>query len=214
MLIPIFKAFVLTAGTAVLLSTTACTVQDKKSGGEDTVRIRTLVGGLDVHTNDVHPADVGLPVYPGAVLAPTNGKDNDKSADVDMSFVGWRLRVRVLNYQSSDAQDKVAAFYQKALGSYGDVLTCQGNKAVGTLVRTRDGLTCSDDHNYNVNIDVESNKGHDSVKEITAQSNAGDLELRAGSPNNQHIVAFTSPAGAGTRFALINVELPHGHETN
>jgi hypothetical protein len=214
MKIPMFQAFVLTAGTAVLLSTTACVVQDKKSSGEDTVRIHTPVGGLDVHTNDVHPADVGLPVYPGAVLAATSGNDKDKSADVAMSFAGWRLHVRVLNYQSSDAQDKVVVFYQKALGHYGDVLTCQGNKAVGTPVKTRDGLTCSDDHHYNINIDVESSKGHDSVKEITAQSNAEDLELRAGSPSNQHIVAFTSPAGAGTRFALINVELPHGHETN
>lgn len=214
MLIPIIKAFVLTAGTAVLLSTTACTVQDKKSGGEDTVRIHTPVGGLDVHTNNMHPSDVGLPVYPGAVLAPTSGNDNDKSADVDMNFVGWRLRVRVLNYQSGDAQDKVVAFYQKALGSYGDVLTCQGNKAVGAPAKTRDGLTCSSDYNYNVNIDVESSKGHDTIKQVTAQSPAGDWELRAGSPNNQHIVAFTSPAGAGTRFALINVELPHGHETN
>lgn len=205
------QVFVLAAVLCMALASTGCTVQDKKSGNEENVRIHTPVGGLDVRTNSAHPVDVGLPVYPGAVPAPANGDDKNKSADVSMGFADWRLHVRVSEYQSSDAQDKVVDYYRKALGRYGDVLTCQDKKAIGTPAKTQDGLTCSNDHRYDVHISVDSNNNHTTV---TAQSRSGDLELRAGSPDHQRIVAFAPPAGVGTRFTLINLELPHGHGTD
>ena len=72
-------------------------------------------------------------------------KDNDKSADVHMGFGEWELRVKAVNYATPDSQDKVQAFYKKALGRYGDVISCQGNQAVGTPASTPEGLTCEDE---------------------------------------------------------------------
>ena len=206
-----FKPIVLVAVTAILLATTACVVQDKKNGGEDSVRIHTPVGGLNVHTNDVRPADVGLPVYPGATLVATDSH-NDKSADIDMSFGDWHLRVKVIGYVSTDPQDKVAAYYKKALQRYGDVLTCQNNKPVGTPEKTSAGLTCTNDARYNIDLDVNTKTG--SAKVNTPRLSSGGFELRAGSPSEQHIVAFDATSGVGSKFALINVELPHKQETN
>ena len=53
--------------------------------------------------------------------------------------------MRSVSYGTPDNQDQVMAFYKKALGRYGDVITCQGNTAVGTPVATSEGLTCADD---------------------------------------------------------------------
>lgn len=207
-----WKSMAFVAASAVLLATTACVVQDKKNGNGDNVRIHTPVGGMEVHTNDVHPADVGLPVYPGATLAPTDKHDNDKSADIDMSFGEWHLRVKVIGYTSADPQDKVAAYYKKALQRYGDVLTCQNNKPVGTPDKTSAGLTCTNDARYNIDLDV--NTKDDSANVKTPQLASGGFELRAGSPAEQHIVAFSTVSGTGSKFALVNVELPHKQETN
>jgi hypothetical protein len=42
-------------------------------------------------------------------------------------------------------QEQVTAFYKKALGRYGDVITCQGNAAGGHPEKTSEGLDCSDE---------------------------------------------------------------------
>jgi hypothetical protein len=108
-----------------------------------------------------------------------------------MGFGKWQLRVKVVNYSTPDSQDKVMAFYGKALGRFGDVIKCNGDNAVGTPAVTREGLTCGEGHSQNVNIDED--KG---------------LNLRAGSKRHQHIVGFKSGDASGTKFALIELELP------
>jgi hypothetical protein len=175
---------------AALLLAAGCHVQvNKNSDGTDkNVKIDTPLGGLHVRSGDTNAADVGLPVYPGAAVAPD--KDGDKSADVHMGFGQWQLRVKVVNYQTPDPQDKVLAFYQKALGRYGDVIRCQGNKPVGTPTTTREGLSCSEGTGKaNVNFDQ------------------GTL-LKAGSRRHQHILGLEKNEGSGTRFALIELQLP------
>ena len=114
-----------------------------KDGKEKNVKIDTPLGGLHVRADETSAADVGLPAYPGAHIAPD--KDGDKSADVHLGFGEWQLRVKVVTYDTSDPQDKVVAFYQKAMGRYGDVIRCEGDQPVGTPTVTREGLTCSDD---------------------------------------------------------------------
>lgn len=198
--------------SVLLCSTTACVVQDKKNGDGDNVRIHTPVGGLEVHTNTLSPADLGLPVYPGATLTAMQ-RNSQSSADVQMSFAGWQLRIRVLNYQSLDPRDKIAAFYKNALGPYGDVITCQNNKAIGDPVKTRQGLTCNNDYNYNINL-ATSPKNGDAAASGSGITDTANLELRAGSPRNQHIVVLDRTAGSGTTFELLNVLAPHAHETD
>ena len=192
------SVMVLAISVALAASLAGCRVQvDKGVNGEDKkVRVDTPFGGIHVNTDETTAADLGLPVYPGAQTF----KDDDKhkSADVHMGFGEWQLRVRAVSYRTHDTKDQVTAFYKKALGRYGDVITCQGNTPVGTPAVTSEGLSCQDDSkNGNVKIDDSDIKLH------------GGLQLKAGSKRHQHIVGFKdSPAGE-TEFALVALDLPN-----
>lgn len=188
------RILALLAATSLLLAA-GCHVQvNKNSDGTDkNVKIDTPLGGLHVRSGDTNAADVGLPVYPGANIAPD--KDGDKSADVHMGFGKWQLRVKVVNYQTADAQDKVLGFYQKAMGRYGNVIRCQGDQPVGTPTVTQEGLNCSES-NGKAHVDL----------------NHQGLMLKAGSLHHQHILAIEKNDGAGTRFGLIELQLPEAIE--
>ena len=91
----------LAAATALSLTLVAgCRIQvDKnKDGQEKNVKIDTPLGGLHVRADQTSAADVGLPAYPGAHIAPD--KDGDKSADVHLGFGEWQLRVKVVTYDT------------------------------------------------------------------------------------------------------------------
>jgi hypothetical protein len=187
------------AGLVLVAGITGCfrVHVDKDAKGEDkNVQVDTPFGGVHVNTNQTSAADLGLPVYPGAHLVSDDEKH--KSADVHLGFGEWEMRVQAVSYGSGDSQDKVAAFYKKALGRFGDVIVCQGNSPVGTPMTTSEGLTCSDDKHGNVHIDAGDYgvKGKDS------------LQLKAGSKRRQHIVGFEDPKDGETRFALVALTLP------
>jgi|SRR5271157_1543704 len=191
------KALVVATAALGLVLAAGCSIQvDKSKNGKDkNVKIDTPLGGLHVRADDTSAADIGLPAYPGARVAPD--KDGDKSADVHLGFGEWQLRVKVVTYDTSDPQDKVVAFYQKALGRYGDVIRCEGGQPVGTPTVTREGLTCSDDNS----------KAHVHVGENNS------LSLKAGSKRHQHIFGIEKSSGSGTRFSLVELQLPAGTET-
>jgi len=192
------EAATLALGLALAAGITGCRIHTDKdaSGGDKNVRIDTPFGGIHVNSDQTTAADLGLPVYPGAQAVKDDGKH--KSADVHIGFGQWELRVRVVSYETPDATEKVTAFYKKALGRYGDVITCQGNVPVGAPATTREGLTCADDKgNGNMKIDQgDYNVGR------------GNLELKAGSKRHQHIVGFENPTEGKTRFALVALDLP------
>lgn len=122
-----------------------------------------------------------------------------------MGFGEWQLRVRAVSYTSSDPQDKVAAFYKKAMGRFGDVLTCQGNAPVGTPTVTAEGLDCADSgKNTHININGKGN----------GMDFSGQLQLKAGSKRHQHVVGFEEPRDGRTRFALVAIDLPAGIDTD
>jgi hypothetical protein len=179
-----------------MLGVTGCHVHvDKGQNGEDkNVRIETPLGGMQVRSGQTTAADLGLPAYPGAQVSPDS--EGDKSADVRMGFGQWQMHVDVVTYTTPDAQNKVVAFYKNALGRFGDVLSCQGNHPVGTPTVTSAGLTCSESNSHvhvnGVNVEDEN-----------------DFTLRAGSKHHQHIFALKS-SGQGTRFTLIEMQLPSG----
>jgi hypothetical protein len=182
----------LTAAAIILVMVTGCRVQvDKaKDGQEKNVKIDTPLGGLHVRAGDTSAADVGLPAYPGAQIVPD--KDGDKSADVHFGFGEWQFRVKAVHYETSDPQDRVVAFYRKAMGRYGDVIECHGDQPAGSPAMTREGLSCSDDKgNSHVHVDDDSS-----------------LSLRAGSRHHQHIFALDKNHGAETRFSLVELQLP------
>lgn len=191
------KAVCALVGMGLTIGLSGCRVHvDKDANGkEKNVQVDTPFGGVHVNTDQITASDLGLPVYPGADVV--RDKDHDKSADVNMGFGEWTLRVRAVNYASADSQEKVTAFYKKALARYGDVITCQGSAPVGTPVATSEGLTCSEEGNHgNVKINDKDFGSH------------GGLQLKAGSKRHQHIVGFRDPEDGKTRFALVALDLP------
>jgi len=192
------------AGLAIGLAGCRIHVDKDSKGEEKNVQIDTPFGGVHVNTDQTTAADLGLPVYPGAQIARDN--DHDKSADVHMGFGEWELRVKVVSYTTPDSQDQVVAFYKKALGRYGDVISCQDHSAVGTPTTTAEGLNCSDDTSH-VNVET-GDHGHG-----FHPSEAG-FELKAGSKRHQHIVGFESSAPGQTRFSLVALDLPVGTDGN
>jgi len=196
-------AAALVAGLALAAGLAGCRVNvEKGANGQDkNVQVDTPFGGVHVNTNQTSASDLGLPVYPGAEQRADD--DKHKSADVHLGFGEWELRVRAVSYSTSDTQEQVTAFYKKALGRYGDVITCQGNQPVGTPTKTSEGLTCSDDNGNHVRV----NRGDYS-------SGKNGPELKAGSRRHQHIVGFEEPKDGKTRFALVALDLPAGMDSN
>ena len=191
------EAAALVAGLALAAGLAGCMIHTEKdaNGKEKNVQVDTPFGGVHVNTDQTTAADLGLPLYPGAQAV----RDNDKheSADVHIGFGEWQLRVRAVSYATPDTKDQVTAFYKKALGRYGDVITCQGNAPIGTPTTTSEGLTCSEDKNPKVQVD----QGDYGI-------NKGGFEMKAGSKRHQHIVGFEEPKDGKTRFALVALDLP------
>lgn len=197
------KEMILLACLGVTVWAAGCRVQvDKgKDGDAKKVQVDTPFGGIHVDTGQTTAADVGLPAYPGAKLV--TGDDHHKSANVRMGFGEWEMHVQVASYSSPDSEDKVVAFYRKALGSYGDVIACRDNAPVGTPARTRGGLTCAGQ--VKAQVDVK-----DQGENYDWQPEHQDYVLKAGSERRQHIVAFENSEPGETRFSLVALDLPAG----
>ena len=197
------EATSLLVGLALAAGMAGCRVHvDKGANGEDKqVQVDTPFGGVHVNTDQVSASDLGLPVYPGAESV--KGDDNHKSADVHLGFGEWQLRVRAVTYSTADSKEQVTAFYKKALGRYGDVITCQDKSPVGMPTVTSEGLTCSDSGN---GAKVKIDSGDYGVKD--------GLQLKAGSKRHQHIVGFEKPKDGKTMFALVALDLPAGLDKN
>jgi hypothetical protein len=128
--------------------------------------------------------EAGLPLYPGAT--PHKDEKNDSSA-ANLGLWGstFGFKLVVLKMESSDSPEKVAAFYQKALGKYGTVLNCSGaSKAPDDKDKhnTSNKLTCDDDH-----------------------ADAGEMVFKAGTKEKQHLVSV-KPNGTGCIFNLLYIE--------
>lgn len=147
---------------------------------------------LDLHANGHATArEIGLPSYPGA--KPYKEKDDDSgSADLGMVLNSFHFRLQVASYVTPDAADRVLDFYRKPLARYGEVLECDHGHAVGSLDKTRSGLTCGDN-------------GH---VEVNGSDSSTDRELRAGTPKQFRIVAIDVGVAGQTKFGLVSLELP------
>ena len=196
----VVAALVAVAGIA------GCRVDSKKEGEGDNVKIATPFGGMQVKTDN---ADVltglGLPLYPNSTPVKKdkiNGKDSG-SADVNMSFGSFQLRVKAAEYRTDDTPDKLLVFYKKALGRYGDVIQCDNHRPVGTPTHTAEGLTCEENEGSGkVHINVNDNQKDSGVFHGNAK-----VQLKAGSKKHQHIVDI-NPDGGGTKFGLVALDLP------
>lgn len=179
--------------TATLLAGTlvcGCRIHSEKHGDNENVKVATPFGGVQVKTNDAGIPGIGIPIYPGA--QPVKKDKDNSSADVNLSFGHFQLRVKAASYRTPDAPDKVKAFYRDALKRYGTVIECNHDQPVGTPTETEEGLTCSES---------------DRKRAETAADASGKTELKTGSKQHQHIVAI-DPEGSGTKFGLVVLDLP------
>ncbi len=177
----------------LVLLLSACSVNVKKNdNGEDkNVDINTPMGGIHV-SNDADVRDTGLSVYPGARLKLKDNDGDQKSANVNISGFGFGVKVVAVEYASDDPPAKLIAFYQDQLKKFGNVLQCRSNGHV----------------NY-----TRSSEGNDSKQlKCEGDNNGKNVELKAGTEDNQHIVAI-EPDGSGSSFTLVYVRT-HGKDTS
>jgi len=163
--------------------------QDKKGSGKTDSDMDQEGFGI-VASKRAGAKDVGLPLYPGA------REHKDKSEDSPaVKFGLWGgnsgFKLAVLKLESNDGPEKVAAFYRKALSKYGKVLDCRGSSKVTTgdnKGSSSNELGCDDDQPEN-----------------------GELVLKAGTKQEQHVVGIKSSGGL-TQFQLVYV-MTRGSET-
>jgi hypothetical protein len=127
--------------------------------------------------------DVGLPIYPGARRHQDDANDNSA---LNMGFSGGStgFKLFILKMDSTDAPEKVASFYRKALAKYGTVLDCSNASAA---------TSSSDDK---------------SAKKLTCEDEKpkpNEISLKAGTKDKQHTVGV-EPNGTGSTFQLVYVE--------
>ena len=179
--------------TLIILPGCSINVKDKNKEGEGRVDIRTPMG--DIHVNEQPDIrETGLPLYAGAKPAPKEGHD-EKSANVNISAMGFALKVVAAEFQSDDSPDKIIAYYDKELQRFGKPIQCHGRWTGGDV---------------NANL---HNKDKDAAKPVSCRDNGGgdSVELKVGTEENQHIVAV-KPDGKGTRFALVYVRTHAGKD--
>ena len=171
-----------------VLPSCSINVKDKNNSkdGEARVDIKSPMGDLHV---DERPdiRDAGLTVYPGAKPAPKDSGAEKKSANVNLSFPGFALKVIAAEFLSEDSPDKVIAYYSKELQRYGKPIECHGRWNGG-------------------DVGVNGDKHDGLSKPVSCRANgSGDsVELKVGTEGNQHLVAI-KPDGRGARFALVYV---------
>jgi hypothetical protein len=133
--------------------------------------------------------DVGLPVYPGA-KAHKDAKDDSPTVQMGLWGSTFGFKLAVMKMESSDAPEKIAEFYKKALAKYGAVLNCSDALPKGGA-KSKGGssseLECDDD-----------------------KPEKGGLVFKAGTKEKQHVVGI-QPHGQGSLFQLVYVEA-HGDD--
>ena len=177
--------------TLAVLFMAACSVNVKKEqNGEDKqVDIQTPVGGIHV-SKGANVADVGLAVYPGARLKQKDSDGEDRSANVNISGLGFGLKVVALEYESDDSPAKLIAYYKDQLQRYGHVLEC---------------------HTSHLDLNTDAKGWDHASHELTCEGSSGsNVELKVGTKENQHIVAV-EPDGKGSSFSLVYVRT-HGKD--
>lgn len=189
-----FSRLTLLFALAALAFLPSCSINVKKNdnGEEKKVDIDTPFGNIHVDKSaDVH--DTGLPVYPGSRIKEKGGPGDDKSANVNISGMGFGLKVVAIQYESDDPAAKIIAYYKDQLKKYGSVLECH---------TTGHGANYNRDH---------WNGSNDRALRCDGDNSGKTVELKVGTENNQHLVSI-EPQDKGADFALVYVQA-HGKDT-
>jgi hypothetical protein len=192
MLIRNFMTSMALFAAVVALPGCSVNVKDKDKNGDAHVDIRTPMG--DIHVNEQPDIrETGLSLYAGAKPAPKENGDDKKSANVNISAMGFSLRVIAAEFESDDSPEKIVAYYNKELQRFGKPIQCHGKWNGG-----------------DVNTDLDKDKGS---RPVSCRDNGSgeSVELKVGTQDNQHVVAV-KPDGKGSRFALVYVRTHAGKD--
>jgi hypothetical protein len=141
------------------------------------------VGGLIVSAQAT-AKEAGLPLYPGS-RPHKDDKDDSSAANLGLWGSSFGFKLVVLKMESNDSQEKVSAFYQKALGKYGNVLNCSDSSKASADKDKSDSsrkLSCENDH-----------------------ADPGGVLYKSGTKEKQHVVSV-KPNGTGCIFTLLLLE--------
>jgi hypothetical protein len=168
----------------VLLAALPLAAQDNKDSNAQQSSNDNNSIGFNLGKN-ASAKDVGLPIYPGARR---HKEDSNDSSALNMGLWGGStgFKLFVLKMDTTDAPEKVATFYRKALAKYGPVLDCSAASAATAA-----------------NPDGEKNS-----KKLTCEDEKpkpNEVSLKAGTKERQHAVGI-APNGTGTTFQLVYVE--------
>jgi hypothetical protein len=184
-----FSFALVMASLALVLAACSINVDDKDKKNEK-VDIQTPFANLNVNTSD-KAADNGIPVYPGAHLRPAGEDGDNHSANINIGAAGFGLKVVAAEYETQDSPEKVKAFYESRLKTFGDVLVCNG-------------------HSSGSDVHMGKN-GEEDDQKLSCKGTHGDgWELKTGTGDNEHLVSI-EPHGSGTRFGTVLVRT-HGKE--
>jgi hypothetical protein len=204
---------------AALCTLPACSISthDKDSNGAKRVDIKSPFGDMHVSEQaDYH--DTGLSLYPGATPAPKDNSDDEKSANVNLSFPGFSLKVVAAEFLSDNAPDKLIAYYSKEMQKYGKPIRCDGVWA-GNQVKSKPSkgdddsskpVTCDND-NGGKSVEVKVGEKDKKIILHSGSSEPDSVELKVGTESNQHIVSV-KPNSKGARFALVYVRTHTGKD--
>lgn len=170
---------------AIVFTLSGCNVAVQKKDGGDTkkVDISTPFGDIKVDKG-ANAHDTGLPLYPNSREKKEDNSNDSKSANVNMSFGGFGLKVVAATYEVDDAPDKVLSFYRKELDKYGKLLECKG----GSIGK--------------VNIEEKDKNGTE--LHCDSKGNSDVTELKVGTKGLQRVVAI-KPSGKGSEYSLVYV---------
>ena len=114
----------------IVLPGCSVNVKDKDKSGESRVDIKTPMG--DIHVNEQPDIrETGLSLYAGARPAPKENGDDKKSANVNISGLGFSLKVVAAEFQSDDAPAKIVAYYDKELQRVGKHMAAAKTRTEG-----------------------------------------------------------------------------------
>lgn len=127
-------------------------------------------------------ADVGPPVYAGAVPY-KDGADDRAGVSLGAWAGGFGLQIHAMKFRSAASTERVAAFYVKALGRYGEVLDCRNPANRVKPPKDSDRLSCED-----------------------SEPKPGELSYRVGTAKSFRAVSV-KPDGEGSRFDMVRIDL-------
>lgn len=170
----------------------------------------------------VDSSETGLRHYPGATRL-TNDACTEANADgvckrkhngnvkIDFAIGAYGLKLVVAKWQSRDSQADIAAFYQRELARFGNVLNC-------SQVTTKPQFELSDDEDDTLTCDSRPTRAARNKSEVErAAKVASDSRhhYRVGTKSNQRIVAINEKDGVNEiQLVYVNARLPDWMKSN